>query len=200
MKSSIAAVMAHPDDAELWAGGTLAKHAALQTSHVIVETGDTVRIAEARQGARILGAEPHFAARFSRRWLIDQLHELCCGIVITHRLDDPHPDHARVGRLVTAAVQKAAIGVSRPIRLYTCDTYNSLCHHGLVPGRIIVDITESFEVKIAALGEHRSQPVDDFAAMVTRQAALWGARIGAKWGECFDPVPVLGRLPSTERL
>ncbi len=43
---SVLAVMAHPDDAELWAGGTLALHAA----------HDAVRDAEARAGAEILGA------------------------------------------------------------------------------------------------------------------------------------------------
>ena len=54
----ILAVMSHPDDAEVWAGGTLAKYVDCgHSAHVVVMTygeGDD-RGAEAQEGARRLG-------------------------------------------------------------------------------------------------------------------------------------------------
>ena len=43
---SILAVMAHPDDAELWAGGTLALHARHQPAVIAVEERGAERSAE----------------------------------------------------------------------------------------------------------------------------------------------------------
>jgi LmbE family N-acetylglucosaminyl deacetylase len=55
--SSVLTVMAHPDDAELWAGGTLARCADSGTVVTIAvpHHAEPVRDAEAAAGAAILG-------------------------------------------------------------------------------------------------------------------------------------------------
>ena len=52
---SVLAVMAHPDDAELWAGGTLALHARDAAVTLAVTEHEPARMAEAAAGAAILG-------------------------------------------------------------------------------------------------------------------------------------------------
>jgi N-acetylglucosamine malate deacetylase 1 len=43
---SVLAVMAHADDAELWAGGTLALHAHAASATVVIERAEPVRMRE----------------------------------------------------------------------------------------------------------------------------------------------------------
>src|SRR5206468_4170107 len=58
---SVATVMAHPDDAELWAGGILTKITSSGgTATIVVAHHDAERDAEARAGAAILGANIRF--------------------------------------------------------------------------------------------------------------------------------------------
>jgi LmbE family N-acetylglucosaminyl deacetylase len=200
MTPTVIAVMAHPDDAEIWAGGTLARCALRGRAAILVGSTDEARRREAIAAATVLGAQLHLVKRVSVGSIINLIDDLSADVLICHRWDDPHPDHRRIGMVVTGAVQKAAIGRSKRIRLYTCDTYQSLTLGGNVPGRAIVNIDETFEVKIRALRHHKSQSVEHFAEMARRQAEFWGARIGATWGEAFDPVPVLGVLPEVTML
>lgn len=197
----ILAVMAHPDDAELWAGGVLAQHVkGGGKATVLLSCDDKDRIREAHAGAEVLGAELRTVDRLDLRNCIVAIEEIQPDVVICHRWDDPHPDHRLVGDAVTSAAQKAAITLGRRGLLYTCDTYESLTLGGLVPGRTVINIDDTFQIKVAALRKHESQPIDHFVAMARRQAEMWGARIGCRFGEAFDPVPVLGVLPVATQL
>jgi|SRR5215469_1940721 len=195
--STLLAVMAHADDAELWAGGTLARHARGENRAVVlIGCDEGNRIQEAREGAQELGAVLRVVPSLTREICIDAIRELEAEVVITHRYDDVHPDHRIVSEMAISAAQKAAIGWQRSLRLYTCDTYNSMTISGHVPGTAIIDIDHTFETKVRALSRHKSQPCEYFSQMVERQARLWGARIGCCWAEAFDPVPVLGIVPA----
>jgi hypothetical protein len=54
--TSVLAVMAHPDDPELWAGGTLALHAHHAPVTLAITEHEAARMAEAAAGAAVLGA------------------------------------------------------------------------------------------------------------------------------------------------
>jgi|ERR1700722_3235539 len=197
---SILAVMAHPDDAELWAGGTLALHARSSLVTLLVASDDEIRCSEAAEGARILGAKLEIVTQLSVVAVTAYLMRLSPDIVITHRFDDVHPDHRRTAETVLAALPEAVIKTARPQRMYSCDSYESLTMFGKVPGQVIVDVTPTFEIKLAALAAHRSQPTDHFTHMAQRLGAVWGGRIGRPWAEAFDPIPVLGKLPGLAHL
>lgn len=192
--------MAHPDDAEIWAGGTIALHAAASRATIIVSTKDATRGAEALSGASKLGAECIVVSAHSRDHIVEAIRAHSPDVVITHRTDDVHPDHRACAAEVLAALPTAVISIRKPLSAYTCDTYESLTLTGPTPGRFIVDVSSTFEKKIEAIREHSSQPVDDFCGMAKRIGALWGARIGADWAEAFDPIPLLGRLPGLPHL
>lgn len=197
---SILAVMAHPDDAELWMGGTLALHA--KTSHVVVlvATQDALRKAEAEKSAKVLGVEVVVVGEHSREIFTQLVGDLRPDIVVTHRFDDFHVDHRRTADIVLAGLPETVIATEKPSRLYVCDTYDSLTLSGTVQARTIVDVTETFPVKLEALALHKSQPLAHFLRMAERLGATWGGRIGKAWGEAFDPVPILGRYPGASHL
>ena len=193
--------MAHPDDAELWAGGVLLKHRDFgDGTMIVVEKVNDIRLEEAKQGAIELGAELLSIEKYELASCIDILTKFKPTVVITHSPDDAHPDHRRVSSIVSGAAQKAAIQTGFPRVGYYCDSYHSLRLQGHLDLSIIVDVSEWFENKINAFRCHSSQPLDHFEAMVRLQGSRWGAMIGAESAEAFLPFPILGELPATEFL
>jgi LmbE family N-acetylglucosaminyl deacetylase len=129
----IACIHAHPDDAEILAGGTLALLArhGHQITIVTMTAGDcgsaefgpeeiaTMRQAEAAEAAACIGAEYRWAgfrdlAIFnddgSRRSVTGLLREICPDVVLTASPADYHCDHEATSQLV----QDACFGASVP--------------------------------------------------------------------------------------
>jgi len=189
--------MAHPDDAELWAGGTLALHRAAGAAVTVVvrRHRDEVRNREAVRSARILGVDLHQPDELTWPWLSDLLVELRPQIAVTHPLRDVHPGHRETAELAVEALTGAVAACGYPRHVYTCDSYNSLTLDGPVPAGTIVDITATFDTKMRALAAHASQPVDQqYRPMADTLSRLWGARVGVARAEAFVPLPLLGRL------
>ncbi|MGH3901291.1 MAG: PIG-L deacetylase family protein [Pseudonocardiaceae bacterium] len=200
---SVLTVMAHPDDAELWAGGTLAIHAQAGASvTVAVPRTDEVRDQEAAAGAEALGAALRLVDELTADMVRGLLTELRPEVVITHNPDDIHPDHQRTAQTLLTAVPEVVIATGYPRRIYTCDGYHNLRRDGRplhLP--VIVDVTSVWETKMRALAEHGSQPIDEhFAPMAQTLGRLHGGRIGVRYAEAFAPLPILGRLPASTHL
>jgi bacillithiol biosynthesis deacetylase BshB1 len=128
----VLAIVAHPDDADIFCGGTLAKHADRGDDVAIVHltrgeyggfeaTEDevaAVRESEARASAERLGAEVGFLdfsdgrVTYSldhRLALVDVLREYGPDAILTHYREDMHPDHRTTSRLVTDAYYMASL-------------------------------------------------------------------------------------------
>lgn len=201
--SSVLTVMAHPDDAELWAGGTLARCTASGAAVTIAipHHAESVRDGEAAAGAAILGATLYQYDRPTVTALGHLLLTVQPEIVITHPLRDVHPDHRNLAESLVTALPDVVIATGHPRRVYTADTYNSLTADGPVPAHTTIDITDTYEIKMRALAAHTSQPISDhFGPMAETLARLWGARTGVRYAENFVPVPILGRLPAAVTL
>lgn len=201
--ASVLTVMAHPDDAELWAGGTLARCSASGAAVTIAVPHhvEPVRDAEATAGAAILGAKLYQYDQPTVTALRELLLAVQPEIVITHPLRDVHPDHRNLAETFIAALPDVVITTGHPRRVYTADTYNSLTADGPVPAHTTIDITDTYDIKKRALAVHTSQPISDhFGPMAETLARLWGSRIGVRYAENFVPVPILGRLPAASTL
>lgn len=118
----------HPDDAELGAGGTIAKYVAEGKNVGIVDltrgelgtrgTSET-RAKEAQDAADILGVavRENLGLRdgfftneeASQRIIIQAIRKYRPEIIITNALDDRHPDHGRASKLVNDAVFLAGL-------------------------------------------------------------------------------------------
>jgi N-acetylglucosamine malate deacetylase 1 len=192
--------MKHPDDPELWAGGTLALHARDAPVTLAVSEHDAARMAEAAAGAAVLGARlVVLPAAVSAGAVADLITDVRPDVLITHLLADVHPGHRETAEAVLAALPEVVIATGRPLRVYSADTYNSLTLSGPVSAPVIIDITGTYEQKCAALAAHAgTQPIENhFGPMADTLSRLWGARIGVPRAEAFTPIPVLGRVPAT---
>ncbi|MFD8703656.1 PIG-L deacetylase family protein [Kitasatospora sp. NPDC059648] len=197
----VLAAFAHPDDAELWAGATLALHARYAAVTIVVPQRDNVRDTEARKGAAALGADLHQAPPTRPRHRAATVAGEAAGDRHHPPANDVHPEHRAVAATVLAAVPEPRIATGRPSRFYTCDTYNSLTLDGPVRADVIVDATATFDTKMAALREHASQPIEQHSGpMAETLGRLWGARIGAQYAEAFTAGPILGCLPGATHL
>ena len=178
----LTAVVAHPDDADIFCGGTLAKHADRGDDVTIVymtrgEYGgfDTTeaelaatREAEAEAAAETLGAEASFLdfqdgrvtySLENRLTLVEELRELRPDVVLTHFRDDMHPDHRVTSRLVTDAYYMCSLPLletdadpCEPDNVY----YFGKPTSSFEP-EVHIDVTDHHSTKEEAILQHESQ-------------------------------------------
>ena len=180
MQLDILAFGAHPDDVELFAGGTLAKMAALGYSTGVVdmtrgELGTrgtpTRRKQEAEKAAKILGLRIRENVGLkdgnvtvtpgARLKVIGFLRKYRPRIVLTHYWDDKHPDHIHTSRLVAEAVHHSGLakiktGQARyrpPVLLYF------KLPRQLTPS-FVVDVSDYSDQRRAAIDAYGSQLFD----------------------------------------
>jgi bacillithiol biosynthesis deacetylase BshB1 len=180
MRLDILAFGAHPDDVELFAGGTMAKMAALghTTGIVDVTRGElgtrgtaALRKEEAENAARILGATVRENLELpdgevavtpaARLKIIRLLRKYRPVVVLTHYWDDRHPDHVNTSRLVAEAVHHSGLAKIKTSQArYRPQTvlYFKI-PTSLVPS-FIVDVSDQIEKRTAAIACYRSQFFD----------------------------------------
>jgi N-acetylglucosamine malate deacetylase 1 len=180
MPLDILAFGAHPDDVELFAGGTLAKMAArgYATGIVDMTRGElgtrgtpALRAREAREAARVLGLKvrenlglPDGSISItsqSRLLVIRMLRKYRPEIVLVHHWDERHPDHTSTSHLVTQAAHHAGLAKIqtgqkrfRPNAIL----YFMLPAHQLPS--FVVDVSDFTERRQAAIRSYRSQLFD----------------------------------------
>lgn len=177
----IAGFCAHPDDAELVMGGTLAREAAAGRRVALVDltrgecgsrgTPET-RATEAEAAARILGVAHRESlglpdARLSqtieqRDVIVEALRRLRPRVVLLQHWEQRHPDHAHASRLVYDACFTAGLRNYRPelgpaFRPHKLAYATSMTEATEVAPSFVVDITATFATKLKAIQAFASQ-------------------------------------------
>jgi LmbE family N-acetylglucosaminyl deacetylase len=189
-------LMAHPDDAEIWCGGSLIKilSAGAPVKLWILTSSDN-RAAEAQALAKIypnlavdfVGSTefyPYPQAEAVNRLAAD-ITALRPKVLISHHHGDAHPDHRACYELLTGACFRTDRGFL-PQSIYMCNSYFQ-SQRNFAPDTFI-DISEEAELKYRAIGLHQSQDVNHWVSMARKMDALNGAKCGVKYAEAFELV------------
>ena len=190
---------AHPDDAEVGCGGTIAKYA--QQGHVVrivttvVPSLHDVRLEESDRAARILGVEHHCLdidpqEMVFARAMVERFDQVITSfepdVILTHWLHDSHNDPQVVARATVAACRKT-----------TCSVF---MYEQTIPGGITscsfraqkyVDITQTIEAKLESIMAHRSQMQahgDWWLYGIQGRAQYRGFQIRKRFAEAFETV------------
>jgi len=187
--------VAHCDDAELWAGGTITRMA-LASKRVLVAIAnhDPTRRKEVELSAKVLGYEVLFRDDDVNPlvWAKQILETSTPDVLMTHPIRDPHFEHAGLSAIVIEALTKSHHRKVYPRRWYALDTYYSTVSEGF---SILIDISGQFEKKVSALRCHNSQHPDGLVEMARTMNSLNGQRIRADYAEAFQVFSLLGRWP-----
>ncbi len=200
MNRTMLALMAHPDDAELCMGGTIARyaHAGFRAEIVISSLPDfpDVRRAEAAQGAAVLGAGVRILAPPSKRetWQVEDfpvyrlvaafdaiLEELQPSLVFTHWPKDTHFDHVRVSQAAFSATRRHRVD------LYLCEQPN-LYAATVEPMKLntYVDVSQFMDKRLDSIACHRSQTQGKtYSEHVRARTRFHGERTGCQYAEAF---------------
>ncbi len=179
----VLAIGAHPDDVELWAGGTVCSLTARGASVAIVDLTEgelgsrgtvETRRTEAKQAADILGVSERVNLGIAdgdiensagnRLLLIRQLRRLRPTIVLVGAPDCRHPDHIAATELSTAAIFHSGL------RKIESDAQDGSTQHPYRPDHVlhymqaipfqptlVVDISEFWEQRTRAVRAFKSQ-------------------------------------------
>lgn len=233
----ILAVFAHPDDLELTVGGTMLRMKSLgyRTGALDVTRGEmgtrgTVegRAAEASVAAQILKLDIRenlglpdghvLVENIARVAMVKVFRWLKPKLILTHQINDPHPDHDHIARLVRESARLSSMRNYDPETGHDAIPVAKVAHNifsRTVAPTFIVDISEFLPDKMAAIRAHGSQFYNPestepetrltdkrFLEEIENRSRYFGSLIGVEAGEPFyvrealnvtDPVDLLSR-------
>lgn len=227
MSKTVLALVPHPDDAEFFAGGTIAKMAAEGDRVFIAVTTDgskgsfelagkelsDARSKEMAAACTVLGAETPIMLGFTdfeldrlppgklREAFVRLIREQRPDVVITEDpfwLGETHPDHRAVAWAAMEAINYAFLPRLHPEHLeqglqphFVTEKY----YYSEEPSRFnkIIDISATFDTKVAAMAAHASQ-VEFLVQGIFNEANLAGVDLKAALGEKADDKLALLRM------
>jgi LmbE family N-acetylglucosaminyl deacetylase len=214
----------HPDDAEFYAGGTLARLALAGAQVILITVTDggcgsfhhsradlvRLRASEAIAAAAVLGAEPPVFLHHPdtgldslppgvlREQFIRLLRQYRPDQVIVEdvqAIDETHPDHRAVALAAQDALNFAAFPLVHPEHLaaglqphFVKEKY--FYAGPLGKANLVVDITETMSVKLAAMAAHQSQ-VEFLVEDIYRQLEAAGLKNPSLSPELSNPLAAL---------
>jgi LmbE family N-acetylglucosaminyl deacetylase len=208
---------AHPDDIEFGCGGVVARETRLgRPAHLVVcSRGESSthgtpkeRTAEARKAAELLGATIEFIELDGDAELeVKPEHALKLaaiirkvrpGVVLAPSLvENQHPDHGRLGRLVRDAARLARYGGLKKLRAQDAHAIGPLFYYaitqeaepaGVLP--VLMDVSEPQDVKAwtAAMEAHATQLRGrNYVELALARARVQGLRAGIAYAQALFP-------------
>ena len=211
LKLDVLAVGAHPDDIEIGCGGILAHYKKMGKTTGILDLTNGMptpygtleqRLAEAKKAAEILKVDVRITLNMQNRYLentiknrieiADIFRQYRPEVILTHPIEDFHPDHVACHHLVNAAIFQAKLTNTEskypeyyPPRVLYFDHSHIRKQRQL---DFLIDITDSLEDKIKALEAYQSQFIENkknsiVFSYVRDRASYLGHQIGVKYAE-----------------
>jgi LmbE family N-acetylglucosaminyl deacetylase len=208
---------AHPDDIEFGCGGVIAREtqAGRQVHFVVCSRGEAgthgtprERIAEARRAATLLGAtvefieldgDVHLEIRAAHAIkLAGIIRRARPGIVLAPSVvENQHPDHAKLGRILRDAARLARYGGLKELRHLPPHAIEHLLFYAVTPeaeprdiSPVLMDVSapEIVAAWTAAMAAHQSQTATrNYMELQLTRARLFGARAGIGYAIALFP-------------
>lgn len=216
-KGPLLAFGAHPDDIEFGCGGVIARETQLgRAAHLVVcSRGEAAsngtpaqRTKEAIAAAKRLGAQVDFLRMGGDAHLEDTPANAIALAAIIRRVrpavvlapsvvENQHPDHAVVGRLVRSAARLARFGGLKELRRATPHAIGQLFFYAVTPeaepvdlARVLIDISAPGVVTAwtQAMEAHASQlKTRNYVELQLTRARLNGLRAGVEHAQALFP-------------
>jgi len=178
----ILVICAHNDDQILGVGGTIAKYASEgkeiitvifsygESSHIWLKRKEIVetRVKESHRADKLLGIqesyylgikEGNFLKKITEKNIEKRIEHIIRKYnpvkIFTHAIDDPHPDHQAVHRVVMTVVDR----INKKYEVYTFPVWNPINLIARNKPKLIIDITKTLKKKVLAFKIHKSQKV-----------------------------------------
>jgi N-acetylglucosamine malate deacetylase 1 len=209
----ILVLCAHSDDQVLGVGGTMAKYAkeGKEIHTVIFSFGESshpwlreeitaeMRVKESEEANKLIGGkdvkflglkEGKFAAEFKEKNMFGAIHQVITEMepdkIFTHSINDPHPDHRAVNKIVLDVVKS----LNCKCDVYAFDVWTPLKLRKRSAPRLYVDITDTFQAKLDAIEQFRSQwlAMTMLKWSVYTRAFMDGAHNESRFAESFVKV------------
>ncbi|HEY1489838.1 MAG TPA: PIG-L family deacetylase [Verrucomicrobiae bacterium] len=199
---------AHPDDIEFGCGGIIAREtkAGRKAHFVVCSHGEAgtygtpkQRTAESRKSAALLGAtiefleldgDAHLEIRAAHTIKLAEIFRRVrpCVVLAPSLVENQHPDHSRLGKLVCDATRLARFGGLRELRRQKPHTIGQLFFYAVAPEAeprditpVLIDVSspEIISTWTVAMNAHASQTsARNYVELQLSRARLLGARAG----------------------
>jgi LmbE family N-acetylglucosaminyl deacetylase len=209
---NVLAVGAHADDVEIGCGGTVAWHAKNGDNVIILimtksaysyYDGRVLRtleegVWEEEHAAKVLAAKsinlgfetkevPY--SKESVEAINKVIDEYAIDIIYTHWYHDTHQDHMRTTQSTISAGRFV-----KNILMYEPNYPAGRSYFGF-RNQYYVDITPSFEIKMEALKQHKSQMKkygDEYLEAIEARARHRGCEVACRYAECYEVLRLFG--------
>jgi LmbE family N-acetylglucosaminyl deacetylase len=219
--SSVLAFGAHPDDIEFGCGAVIARETQLgRTAHLVIcsrgESGTNgtpaERGREARRAAELLGAtvefidlggDAHFdvTSAYTIK-LAAILRRVRPAVVLAPSLvENQHPDHAKLGRMVRDATRVARYGGVKELKRQPAHVVGQLLFYAVTAdaeptdqGRVLVDVSDGAVIEAwrGAMQAHASQmKTRNYTELQLTRARLNGLRAGVEYAVPLFPLDAI---------
>jgi LmbE family N-acetylglucosaminyl deacetylase len=208
LMTSLLTFGAHPDDIEFGCGGVIAREtrAGRKAHCVVCSRGEsasngtpTLRTAEAKRGAELLGAslefadlggDAHFEVKVAQAVALAAIIRRVKPTLVLAPTPEPnqHPDHAVLGQLVRDAARLARYGGVKELKKQSPHAIEALLFYAVgVEGEpagqlpVLIDVSDATVMKTwtAAMMAHASQAqTRKYVELQLARATLNGARCG----------------------
>jgi len=214
LELDILVIGAHPDDAEIGCGGTIAhyKKKGKKVGILDLSNGEPTpfgtvekRMVEAKAASEILQLDIRITLDMTNRYIentienrklvSEVIRKFKPHILITHPSDDWHPDHIACHQLVNAAKFQSKLTKTESEFPEYSPKYVFYFDHSHLKDKnrkldFLVDISDSIEDKINALKVYKSQFVDNKKHLrifdyIRERAGHLGYQVGVKYAEGF---------------
>jgi len=192
---NLAIIVAHPDDAEIWMGGTMLTYWEDKHNISIIYP---LEVSNERKKEAVM--DKRWKTHFTNDLFSDLLN-INPDLVFTHWNNDSHKEHREVFLMVNKVMPELVVSNLLVTRLFCFGSYNNLGLGGeLFKPTDFIDISNHWDGKHQMIFNYKSQKPELWVNMIKPINELWGNQCCVKYAEGFLETPILGVMRRSRKI